>query len=51
MVTAAVVEAARVDEGSVAYERGRAGREKSGYFRDDVPAEIVNLRVLGKLLN
>ena len=25
--------------------------EKYGYFHDDVPAEIVNLRVLGELMN
>ena len=30
---------------------GAVDREKYGYFHDDVPAEIVNLRVLGELMN
>ena len=30
---------------------GAVDREKCGYFHDDVPAEIVNLRALGELMN
>ena len=30
---------------------GVVDREKYGYFHDDVPAEIVNLRVFGELMN
>ena len=30
---------------------GAVDREKYGYFYDDVPAEIVNLRVPGELMN
>ena len=30
---------------------GAVDREKYGYLYDDVPVEIVNLRVLGELMN
>ena len=30
---------------------GAIDREKCGYIHDDVPAEIVNPRVLGELMN
>ena len=39
-----------VDRGAVWRSFAALYREKYGYFYDDVPAEIVNLRVLGELV-